>query len=231
MDFATMVQGVLVDTRDVSANADEIKLAIIDSCVHHQRFRFWFNEVDFTLVTKTDTDLYPLSGSTPDDLMYIEGKMWIDIDGDTDNRHEVVRKSPSFLENLRSHQAYTSWPEYFAVKGTNLLIYPSSDDDDNILRWRGHKKIRAPRKRYDTATSTWKFPDGDNFTNEFFSPEVERSVREYANYLRLAGPLADEQRAGTRLQFHLEARSALIEETEGRLMSSYADPWPESMSD
>jgi len=226
-DVGTMLQQILVDTREVAGESDEIRLNIIDSCTHHQRWRFWFNELDFVLITKASTDLYGLEDGVPDDTMYVQGSMWLDVDGDEDNRHEVVRRSPAYLEFLRSHQAYSNWPEYYAIKGKKILIYPASDDE-HTLRWRGNKKIPAPRKHYDTATAAWIFPDGDTFTNEFFV-EAERSVREYANYLRLSGTTADEARGRSALTKHLEAKAALDEETAGRHMASRADPWPYAM--
>lgn len=228
-DFDTMAQQGLVDCREASANIAEYKLAIIDSCIHHQPIRFWFSGLDFTITAPASTDVeeFGLSEGVPNRVMYLSGDIWVDVDGDTNNRHQVVRRTPGYLELLRSHQAYTNWPEYYAIKEPGILLLWPGSDDAHTFRFRGFQKIPAPRKAWDG--SAWVFPDGDDFTNEWFN-EAERSVREYANYLYLGQPTADPERARTALARHLEARADLMLETESRLAAPRADPWPAAVT-
>ena len=159
----------------------------------------------------------------PADLRYVRDTLYLDIDGNTNNRRQVERVSARYIEKRRQYAEYSSWPNWWAWSENGILVYPSPDTANHVFRFRGTADFPAPRAAY--VNAVWEFEE-----DEWTSPWLEHApdlVRHTALWLFYRDILTDNTRASAAYAAKEEAKRSLTAQQEDEEMSDVNDPWPD----
>lgn len=231
-NLKTMVLRVRGLIRGGSGDTDRILWAIHDAITHIQNTEhLWWMDSRGRLLLEDGVDLYSLEemGVADAGLRYVEGDLWLDIDADPNNRHRVVRRTPDFLEDKREFQRYSNWPEYWAIEGDRLMLWPTPDGP-HAINFRGVAKWPPPVLGFNNdGTETIKDWDGD-FTNPWFHHgKGFELVMNYSRYLLAEGSLADDPEAMRAQKLFLEIVAGQRASTDELHLPHRSDPWPHIM--
>ncbi len=227
-DFETIAQRALLDLNEVgvSTNLDRVKLALIDSCVHHETEVFPFMELRFELKTIAGKDAYGPDDGVPAELAWVPEDLWIDIEGSAENRHRLRRRTPDAVEEYREGGAYSNWPLWWSFWAGKFEFWPTPDLSTHVIRFRGYIRPPHPEYRWDSGSLAWQF--FGPMTSPWFEPPQEPLIRTYAEWLVLNKAERDEW-GQSFLGNYAEARSNLIQRTEQAHTGDTVEPYPVSI--
>lgn len=229
MNWGTLVATIRSRNQKSASEDEKIKTQICDSIALLRQQRLRFNQGKLAITLTADKGTYVVSGPAageatglPADLLAIKVKrLWLDYNGNADDKQPVHRTTFDELEAMRSGAIVSGAPVAWAFYAGKLELYPPSDLSTSILRGPYVKDIGTP---YYTATTadppvyTFKQPDGtamaDAYTTAWFDQLLGYNiVRFHAEWQLWSGPWQGQDGQGDRAAQKFAEALALCQET------------------
>jgi len=237
MDASTFVARVKAEIhRDRQVDEDAILRAMCSALEWYKSHRFWFNTGEAFVYTEEGLAKYKRAGQAPGipggklPTEFPSNLLRIDYARITVNSstYPLRRKNADFLRSLDTATSINGYPEYYAHRHDEIMVYPAPNADDLLMRFDCVFDQGTPICTY--SGGSWQL--ADNFGNAvgltWSSPMLqicEELIRHRTKADLYANIIIDTERAAVSRQQEIEAYDNLVNRSDWLEDVGDAIPW------